>query len=247
LPASYVYVVRSLCVGTQFVSSAARNLLWIASLSVHSAASRRVGHDDIPHGAGVRVLSISGDGTQGLSAGILLQKIEEQLGIGICDLFDLIVGIDSGALSALGYGRLRLSGVNMVEVLHKAMLEMMEHHIETSGSEAILFYHRAVGKRLSFPNKCIFAGSQMPRVAIDVPSGYKNQNICSCSYKFCTQLMCDLAGKSFFPRLQAPRTMNVFEEIRTLWGDTYVDIILATSITNFFFFFGFLCLVLFFF
>lgn len=46
---------------------------------------------NIPSIAGIRVLSIDGAGVEGLGSILLLQKIEEQLGIAIHQLFDLIV------------------------------------------------------------------------------------------------------------------------------------------------------------
>jgi hypothetical protein len=89
-------------------------------------------HEDIPLGSGVRVLIIDGAGFQGLSGALFLQKIEQQLGIQIHHLFDLIVGTDSGALSALGYGALYKTGDQMVQLFKKAKVYLSEDRHSTS-------------------------------------------------------------------------------------------------------------------
>jgi hypothetical protein len=70
--------------------------------------------------AGIRVLQIDAEGVQGMSAAVLLHQIEKRLGLQVHHLFDQIVGVASGSLSALAYGSLQMSGESTV-ALFKAL------------------------------------------------------------------------------------------------------------------------------
>jgi patatin-like phospholipase/acyl hydrolase len=50
----------------------------------------------------VRILSIDGGGIRGIIPGLILQRIEEQAGAPIADLFDIVAGTSTGGLLAMG-------------------------------------------------------------------------------------------------------------------------------------------------
>lgn len=67
------------------------------------------------------VLSIDGGGVRGLFSSILLTKIEKIIGIPLCKLFDLIVGVSVGGLIALSIGQEcdKSSKLNLVSLFNK--------------------------------------------------------------------------------------------------------------------------------
>ncbi|UXI21433.1 hypothetical protein NH340_JMT07376 [Sarcoptes scabiei] len=67
------------------------------------------GHADQPKGRGIRVLSIDGGGTKGLTSIEILRQIEQQHGKPIHEIFDLICGVSTGAIIAMLLGALRIS------------------------------------------------------------------------------------------------------------------------------------------
>ena len=51
---------------------------------------------------------IDGGGVRGLFSSIIITKIEKQLGVSCCQLFDLIVGVSVGGLIAMTIGQEKL-------------------------------------------------------------------------------------------------------------------------------------------
>jgi hypothetical protein len=78
-------------------------------------------YKDIPDGAGYRVLSMAAMCENTLLPALLLQKIEDQIGIPVHQLFDLIVGMDAAALSAIGYGILRMPAKQAIVACQKVL------------------------------------------------------------------------------------------------------------------------------
>jgi hypothetical protein len=176
-------------------------------------------NEDIPSGAGVRILSIHGKMVQGLSAAILLQQIEERIGVNIHQLFDLVTGTGSGALSALGYGILHMPGDRVVELLHNAAQVM------DSPKDLI---DRCLAKFI--PNKRLFSGTtQMPRVAVEVEGIQKISSYTPSDIKIQT-----IARQACMPLLPTYKNLDAFSEFLDLWGQMGfrkdgLDIILDTS------------------
>eukprot|EP00026_Physarum_polycephalum_P004755 Phypoly_transcript_04779.p1 GENE.Phypoly_transcript_04779~~Phypoly_transcript_04779.p1 ORF type:complete len:608 (+),score=41.66 Phypoly_transcript_04779:124-1947(+) len=63
-----------------------------------------------PEGAGYRILSLDSGGIRGVVTALLLKQVEENVGIQIKDLFDLVVGTGSGGLIALSIGEHNRTG-----------------------------------------------------------------------------------------------------------------------------------------
>jgi hypothetical protein len=134
--------------------------------------------EDIPLGAGVRALKIQGELKQGVASAVLLQQIEERLGIEIYHLFDLIISTGTGTLSALGYGLLHMNGTRVVELFNKASKVMVQAKADLPSDpelkvvvKRVLAHFNRISSALEglVPDKRLFVGSQMPRVAVQLP------------------------------------------------------------------------------
>jgi hypothetical protein len=102
-----------------------------------------------------------------MSAAVLLQQIEKQLGINIHHLFDMVSGTNTGALSALGFGVCHMAGACVIELFWQASKYIPEIAKKPKNKHKLLC---KIAARLEqfISNKPMFVGSQMPRVAITV-------------------------------------------------------------------------------
>jgi hypothetical protein len=174
---------------------------------------------DIPHHAGVRVLEVDGLESQGLSVAVLLQQIEERLGINVHNLFDLIVGKNTGALIALGFGVHCMSGTRVVDQFRKVSPAMLPRTKATRISEPIYFNVRSLLTDLP-PPKRLFVGSRhMPRVAVEVPDFFSFDVGYSYSKETIAVRVETLAfaTQACFGTRTKPH-LSAFDEASTLWG-----------------------------
>jgi hypothetical protein len=138
-------------------------------------------HVDIPDGAGFRILTIDGGGMRGVVSAVLLKQIEEQLGIPISELFDLIVGASFGGLIGIAFGGARHTGQEVVKIFEELANDAFERS-EYFGSELLgqLFRSKYLSETLrntlaKFANDTpLFGITPFPRLAVvacDVAEG----------------------------------------------------------------------------
>jgi hypothetical protein len=189
-------------------------------------------HEDIPPGAGIRVLTVCGNGVQGMSAAVLLQQIEERLGTNIHHLFDMVSGTNTGALSALGFGILHMAGERVVNLFQQASKSIQT--AEKPKNEKHKYdqaFKIANSLKQFIPNKAMFVGSQMPRVVVTVPDQDNSEIARSYDAKqsWFTELS-QLAGRACLPAHQSnSHTAMAQLACKELWGESRLgtfDIIL---------------------
>jgi hypothetical protein len=136
---------------------------------------------EIPSGAGYRILSVSA--TDALFHALLLQKIEDQIGIPVYQLFDLIVAENAAALSSIGYSILKK---NAQQVLAACQEELDENraatHTYVSFSYPLSHFPPFSKHACSFfPRTRVLGTSKMPRVVLllgsAVACSYNSQNL----------------------------------------------------------------------
>lgn len=92
--------------------------------STVTAAAREtlalLGYVDPPRGRGLRILSIDGGGTRGMLAIEFLRQLEIATGRRVCELFDYVAGVSTGAILGFLLGGLHTS-LDRCESLYRSM------------------------------------------------------------------------------------------------------------------------------
>ncbi|KAM3726119.1 Calcium-independent phospholipase A2-gamma [Dirofilaria immitis] len=100
-----------------------------------------VGDVSIPRGAGIRVLSLDGGGTRGVLGLDILQALENNLkGSKVVEVFDLIVGVSTGAIIGALLAAKRLSVEKCKEVYIEISRELFSQG-KFSGVSGLLLSH----------------------------------------------------------------------------------------------------------
>uniref|UniRef100_A0A1I7VFM6 PNPLA domain-containing protein n=1 Tax=Loa loa TaxID=7209 RepID=A0A1I7VFM6_LOALO len=100
-----------------------------------------VGDVSIPRGAGIRVLSLDGGGTRGVVGLDILQALENNLkGSKVVEVFDLIVGVSTGAIIGALLTAKRLSVEKCKEVYIEISRELFSQG-KFSGMSSLLLSH----------------------------------------------------------------------------------------------------------
>lgn len=126
---------------------------------------------NIPAGAGVRLLTLDGGGIRGLVSAMMMTRIENQLGVPCHQLFDLIVGTSSGGLNALGLGARQLSGSKMFNAFKEFSRKAFQKSSYFSFARYMYGYkylrgplHNALAEFL--PDEPMLGSTKSPKVAV---------------------------------------------------------------------------------
>ncbi|CAD5219432.1 unnamed protein product [Bursaphelenchus okinawaensis] len=99
-----------------------------------------LGYVKAPKGAGIRVLSIDGGGTRGMMGLEILAELEKNLGSKICEHFDLICGVSTGAIISVLLGAKRMH-VKTAKEIYMDISRQLFNQGKISGVSGLLMSH----------------------------------------------------------------------------------------------------------
>ncbi len=110
-----------------------------------------IGHNvfvpKVPGQRGLRILSLDGGGTRGIASIAIIRAIVEEMGVEVCDLFDIICGTSTGAIIAFLVG-LRLESSAKARNRYDELIQQI--FVKSSLSTPMLFLTTAAYSEVPF-------------------------------------------------------------------------------------------------
>lgn len=99
-----------------------------------------LGHVSPPKGRGIRILSIDGGGTKGVLMLEILKHIEKITGKQVYQLFDIIVGVSTGAILTMLLGAFR-NQIEECDILYRQLSQQMFQRDVLRGTSSLILSH----------------------------------------------------------------------------------------------------------
>lgn len=110
-----------------------------------------IGHNvfvpKVPGQRGLRILSLDGGGTRGVASIAIIKALVDEMGVEVCDLFDIICGTSTGAIIAFLVG-LRLESSEEARCRYDDLVEKI--FVKSSLSTPMLFLTTAAYSEVPF-------------------------------------------------------------------------------------------------